>query len=221
MGEGEIQQRRPRTRRSIDAALAVAFNVVPIVGVLVWGWSAFALIFLYWLENLAIGVRTAAGILANGLAGGPARLARTLAAAAFFTIHYGGFCFVHGVFVVSLFAGDAFDLPAATQQLFALFPNLQWGLASVAAWQAFGLLRSLLRGDLKQARPYLLMAEPYPRIIVLHVTILLAGAVVMVLDEPLVGVVALAMVKTAYDVAVAMGLSPIPAAVKRRLEPYR
>ena len=39
---------------------AIALNLIPVVGVLFWGWSAFALIFLYWLENLVVGVRTLA-----------------------------------------------------------------------------------------------------------------------------------------------------------------
>lgn len=224
MGEGDDQQQpRRRAQRYFDAALAVGFNLVPIIGVAVWGWSAFALVFLYWLENIVIGLRTAIAIVASGFTAIPSQIAGALAVGAFFAVHYGLFCFVHGVFVVSMFAGDAFagdafDLPSAAGRMFALFPNLQWGLASVVAWQAFGFLRSLHRGDAKQARPYLLVAEPYPRIVVLHVTILIGGATVMLLDEPLVGVVALAVTKTAFDIADAIGVSWIPAVVKRRLE---
>ena len=33
----------------------IAANVLPIVGVLLWGWDAGALVFLYWTENVVIG----------------------------------------------------------------------------------------------------------------------------------------------------------------------
>ena len=59
MGEG----RALTLAKAGPAALALALNLVPIAGVAFWGWSAFALIFLYWLENVIVGARTAAGIL--------------------------------------------------------------------------------------------------------------------------------------------------------------
>jgi Family of unknown function (DUF6498) len=36
----------------------VAANVLPLVGVLLWGWSAFDIVALYWVENVIIGVIT-------------------------------------------------------------------------------------------------------------------------------------------------------------------
>src|SRR5262245_33349344 len=99
---------------------AIGLNLIPVIGVLFWGWSVFALVFLYWLENVVIGVRTLASMVAH------AAVTRTVESAvgaaglgAFFSFHYGMFCFVHGVFVVLMFggeglygAGSPFDLPA-------------------------------------------------------------------------------------------------------------
>jgi hypothetical protein len=191
------------------AAAAVAFNLIPIAGVLLWGWSAFVLIFLYWLENVIIGGRTLASMIASGLASGGTGLAGALAIGAFFLVHYGMFCFGHGVFVVSLFgasqgavAGDAaFDLPGVTATLFAAHPNLTVGFASILLWQAvlFGLF--LVRGEARDATPMELMASPYPRIIVLHVAIIAGGFLLMLLNQPLAGLVMLALLKTAFDVA--------------------
>ena len=39
------------------ASLLVA-NAIPVYGVWFWGWNAFALIVLYWLENVIVGVST-------------------------------------------------------------------------------------------------------------------------------------------------------------------
>lgn len=190
------------------AAAAVAFNLIPIAGVLFWGWSAFVLIFLYWLENVVIGGRTLASMIASGLASGGAGLVGALAIGAFFVLHYGMFCLGHGVFVVSLFGasqgavpGDAaFDLPRVAATLFAAHPNLAVAFASILLWQVvlFGLF--LVRGEARDTTPTELMASPYPRIIVLHVAIIAGGFLLMLLNQPLAGLVMLALLKTVFDV---------------------
>ncbi|MGE0828642.1 MAG: DUF6498-containing protein [Hyphomonadaceae bacterium] len=193
-----------------DVVGGVAFNLIPIIGVLFWGWSAFALIFLYWLENVAIGGRTLLSIVAAGMARGPAAHAGALALGGFFTVHYGMFCFVHGIFVVTMF-GQAvethglFDLVGVARALFAAQSNLVFGFAAIVFWQIveFGLF--LARGEAARLSPKDLMSAPYPRIVVLHLTILLGGFVLMASGWPLIGVAALAVFKAAFDVAFALG----------------
>ena len=202
--------RVPGQIASWPAIAAVGFNLVPIIGVLFWGWSAFALIFLYWLENLVIGIRTLAAMLVSAALGGAAKLIGAIALGAFFTLHYCLFCFVHGTFVVSLCGGattggDTFDLTGAAQRLFATEPGLTAGLASIALWQAVQLGMFLFRGEAREANPLTLMGAPYPRIVILHVTIIFGGFLLMLLNQPLAGLVLLALVKTGFDVAEAMG----------------
>lgn len=201
-------------RASQWPALAAAlFNLVPIVGVMFLGWSAFALIFLYWLENLLIGARTVAAMLSTAVFGAT-RAAGALAFAAFFTLHYGLFCFVHGMFVVAMFGGSAyaddslFDLPATAQALFAREPGLVAGLITIALWQAVLLVLFIARGEARQANPLSLMAQPYPRLIILHVTIIFGGFIVMLLNQPLWGLVLLALIKAGFDIAEANGKGP-------------
>lgn len=196
-----------------SAIVAAAINLIPIIGVLFWGWSAFALIFLYWLENVVIGVRTLASILANG-ASGTMNGFGALFIGGFFLVHYGIFCFVHGTFVVGLFGSDAlqsasaFDLVGTARTLLTTEPNLIWGLASIALWQVVLFVLFLARGEWRTATPTGLMSEPYPRIVVLHITIIFGGFLLMMLDEPLAGVVMLALVKAAFDVSEALGRAP-------------
>lgn len=196
---------------------AIGFNLIPIIGVLFWQWSAFALIFLYWLENVAIGGRTLLSMLACGLSRGPVSLAASAFTGAFFTAHFGLFCFVHGVFVVSLF-GDGggpalesdglFDLAGLIAALFASQSNLVFGFASILGWQAVQFILFLARGEAARASVTALMGAPYPRIVVLHVTIIFGGMLLMASGWPLMGVVALALFKTAYDCADALGWRP-------------
>jgi hypothetical protein len=49
------------------------------------------------------------------------------------------------------------------------------------------------------------MAAPYPRIVILHLTIIIGGFVLMLLNQPLAGLVLLALIKAAFDVAEARG----------------
>jgi len=192
---------------SWPVTIAIALNLIPVIGVLFWGWSAFALIFLYWLENLVVGLRTLISMLATAAASGyAANWLSALFFGAFFTVHYGMFCFVHGIFVMALFGsgagGDSIvDLAGAVGTLFATQTNLLIGFASIVAWQVVQFIRFLVGGDVRASNAMELMASPYPRIAVLHMTILLGGFVLLLLNQPVAGIVVLALIKAAYDIA--------------------
>jgi hypothetical protein len=187
--------------------LAVAaLNVVPVAGVVFWGWSAFALIFLYWLENLVIGLRTLASMTASAAASRETHWAPAALFAAFFAAHYGLFWFGHGVFLVLLFGGaslggNALDLAGAARALFAQQPSLAAGLVAIALWQGLYFSLFLVRGDAARTKPLDLMGAPYPRLIILHLAIILAGFALMLLNQPLAGLIALTLLKAGFDIA--------------------
>ena len=113
--------------------LLIGVNLLPIAGVLFWGWDVFEIVSLYWFENVVIGVinvlkmLTATGnasnlnatgtkgferedtkmpgYLRNPTGGGDVKHGIKLFLVPFFTFHYGMFCFVHGVFVFTLLGG--------------------------------------------------------------------------------------------------------------------
>jgi len=104
------------TSTTSSAVVLVAFNLIPLVGVVFWGWNVATLLVLYWVENGIVGILNVPKML---LARGPAspsegelringRVSTSNAGmVVFFLIHYGIFWVVHGVFVFSLsaFAG--------------------------------------------------------------------------------------------------------------------
>ncbi|HEX8902850.1 DUF6498-containing protein [Vitreimonas sp.] len=207
----------PEAPKTWPVVAAIAINLIPIVGVMFWGWSAFALIVLYWLENVVIGARNVASMWASAIVGGGLRIPAAAFFSVFFTFHYGLFCFVHGIFVMAMFgdiedggfhAESIFDLAGAVGALFTAQPNLLIGFGSIVLWQIVQFVLFLVRGDARRTNPLDLMAAPYPRIIVLHVTIIVGGFILMALDAPAGGVLILALVKTAYDVAEIMGKAP-------------
>src|SRR6185436_19203501 len=75
-------------------------NSIPIIGVVYFGWSVFEVLFLYWFENVAIGITHTVRLListrTNAVADGKST-------ASFFAMHYGMFTFLHGIFVVTFF----------------------------------------------------------------------------------------------------------------------
>jgi Family of unknown function (DUF6498) len=198
---------------------AIALNLIPVIGVLFWGWSAFALIFLYWLENLVVGLRTLASMFAAAFATGGMNWLGALFFGAFFTFHYGLFCFGHGVFVILLFGqgtvavGDnPLDLAAAALALFDQQQNLLVGFASIVGWQAVQFVLWLRRGEARRSNVLELMGSPYPRIITLHAAIIFGGFLLMLLNQPVWGLVVLTLAKMAYDVAdAAKQMKPVAA----------
>ncbi len=107
--------------RWLSAAVLVAVNLIPLIGVAFWDWSLMMILVLYWIESGIVGVVNvfkiaraegpievpAAGsrvtIRMSGVAAGLARGGII----GFFILHYGLFWLVHGVFVFLLpvFAG--------------------------------------------------------------------------------------------------------------------
>jgi uncharacterized protein DUF6498 len=94
-------------------ALLVASNLLPLAGVLFWGWNLWSILILYWIENGIVGLLNipkmllarGGGELVTSTIGAPAGRA---VLTAFFCVHYGIFWLVHGIFVwvaLPLFAG--------------------------------------------------------------------------------------------------------------------
>ena len=106
------------TSSTTTVVLLVAFNLVPLVGVLLWGWNVATLLVLYWVENGIVGLLNVPKMLLAAApetlpvgvvrAGGLA-MASKVGQVGFFLVHYGLFWFVHGVFVFTLpfFIGGA------------------------------------------------------------------------------------------------------------------
>lgn len=193
-------------RKAWPLIVVISLNLIPVAGVLFWGWSAFALIVLYWLENLVVGVRTLLSMVANAAVTGGESWFAALFLGAFFTFHYGLFCFGHGVFVMAMFGGNLngdtiLDLGAGVRALFAAQTNLLIGFASIVAWQLVQFILFITRGEVRRTTVFDLMGAPYPRIIALHVTIIFGGFVLLLLNQPIGGILVLALVKMAYDVA--------------------
>lgn len=99
---------RASRRGALTSSILILSNLVPLAGILFWGWDTFVLLCLYWLETAVIGfwtiLRAATMSRDPGSAAGRS-IAGTLALAGFFTVHAGLFMSVHMLFIYTLFAG--------------------------------------------------------------------------------------------------------------------
>jgi Family of unknown function (DUF6498) len=95
--------------------ILLTINLVPLVGVMFWGWDAFVLLMLYWLETAVIAFWTVVRIstLPAGTLGelqlqdaSGRKTGSPLALSAFFTVHASIFMGVHFLFLWELFSGD-------------------------------------------------------------------------------------------------------------------
>jgi hypothetical protein len=197
------------TRRSdrpvFSAGLALVLaNVIPLVGAVFWGWSILEIVALYWAENLVIGFYTVLRILLVRPPEGKGLLVvANLFAAVFFTVHYGMFCLVHGVFVFSLLGRDA--------SVIENFPSLRaagtvfqggtlLALAALVASHGVSFVRNYLFGrEYRDTTVNDQMFSPYPRIVVLHVAILFGAFAIQALGSPVFLLVLLVIGKTILD----------------------
>lgn len=181
--------------------MLVAANLVPLAGVLFFGWTVFATLLLFWLENVVVGAFNIARMLA-AQPQSPAMWALKLFLIPFFVFHYGMFVTVHGVFVLTLFggvAGRGFPTPATFAHAIqaAGIAPAAWGLAlSHGVSFAFNYIGA---GQYRTAQLQALMMRPYGRVMVLHVVILVGGFLVATLGSPLLPLALLVVLKTGLD----------------------
>ncbi len=193
---------RSPLRLSPSAVVLVAANLVPLAGVLFFGWSVFATLLLFWLENVIVGAFNVLRMLVAQPQIG-AMWAAKLFMIPFFTFHYGMFVTVHGIFVLTLFGGGAVGRGFPTPTTFwhavqaAGIAPAAWGLVLSHA-VSFGF-NYIGTGQYKSALVPALMFRPYGRVMVLHVVILGGGFLVATLGSPLLPLALLVVLKTGLD----------------------
>ena len=197
-------------RRKASLLALVTVNLIPLAGVLLFGWDVAALMILYWSENLVLGFYTLARMLIVSPLGG-------CFSGLFFLIHYGGFCGVHGMFIMlTLVDSDFSPFPQETWPLFLVFPQIlfnvssaifadapaEWIVAFIAMFVSHGVsfLVNFLHGPERDTATLgELMSAPYGRIVVLHIAIIAGGFAVMALGQPVFMLIVLVVLKMGMD----------------------
>jgi len=190
--------------KPVSAWVLVAANVIPLLGVLFWGWDAFALIALFWMENVIVGVFCILRMLCLDPRD-PALWLGKLFMVPFFCFHYGMFTGLHGVFVFSLLGGESYGVRGFEVLAPAVRAAGDYGLwlplAALTASHLFSFVWNFLyRGEFRRAGLSSLMSQPYGRVVVLHVAVILGGIGAMALGSPLWALLVLLAMKIGLDV---------------------
>ena len=223
-----LVEHNAKVRQYESGIVLVLMNLIPLVGVLFFGWSGFNIVFLYWSENVIIGFFNVLKMLTAGAIGDPSAevkkpsnpgylSARLLAMASavfyagFFTFHYGLFTYIHGIFVVALckiLPAQIAGQPAG--ELFGLWPFVKEAFAS-GLWLAFVALflshgfsfvtNFLYRREYRRVGASDLLMAPYGRVVILHVAIIFGAFLGALVGFPTGLVALLVLIKIGVDLA--------------------
>lgn len=188
-------------RRSASRIALIVANAVPLIGVLALHWTVFSVLLLYWSENVMVGGFNVLRMV-WAQPGGPAGWAMKLFLIPFFCVHYGLFTFVHGIFVLTLFGPEHGLRHIGWGALVdaVRHAGIGYALLFMLANHLFSFLHDYLgRGEYRRVLVPVLLFQPYTRVMLLHVTILLGGFLVQLMGAPIVALVLLVVLKTGID----------------------
>lgn len=179
-------------------------NLIPLAGVFWFGWDVSVIIFLYWLENVIIGLLNIPKILScrAGPKAAPQRresFGSLIFLAVFFSFHYGMFCYGHYRFL-----SETYDtLPEWGGIFSALFsPLLFWSLLGLTLSHITSMFVNFYgRGEYKTRSANTQMFMPYSRVVILHVVIVFGGALAVAMGQGLAMLVLLVAIKIGFDLA--------------------
>ena len=193
---------------AIPLLALVAANLIPLAGVIFFGWDLGGVLLLYWAENVVVAVWAIIRMLVIGRAA-------AIPLIVFFTIHYGIFTFVHLIFVYSMTEAADWDavqwndggFSAPNKPDAAFFPTRGFfaqlsPLAAVALFASHGVsfVRNFLKGgEWQRSSLTAEMGRPYPRMVVLHLAIIAGGFAIALLGQPAALLAVLVLLKIVLD----------------------
>lgn len=217
-----------RTYRDPMAWLSLLVDLLPLIAVVFFGWKAVPLVALYWLENLVIGAFTVLRMLGT-VAASLLNIPVALFMVPFFTVHYGMFCFGHGIFLSAFAGGDIGNAAPGSEGMRMLVdwalgtgPYMLWFVGAIIAVNAvFYLVDFVIRGGYRNTQIPVEMFAPYGRIVTLHVAIILGAGLMLAFGQPLLGVLILIMLRVGFGMFLNMmrrrkmdgGGAPVPDAM--------
>jgi hypothetical protein len=196
----------------LNYLMLIAGNSVALLGVLTWGWHVHDILYLYWAENLVIGVLTLVRLLVHGSRMGATVMFGALFAAGFFIVHYGIFMLGHGAIIVDIFFPE--DIVGAGvgefEALFAMpflldIQGFWFAMAGVVLADCVIAARDVARDrnrTLELKGLHMIMAAPYGRIVVLHITIIVGALLMQATGADSMFLVVFVVMKIMYDLGI-------------------
>ena len=185
----------------VSLVLLVAANLLPLVGVLAWDWDVFALLLLFWCENVIIGLF---GIARMVVSASSETTFEGLFLPVFFLVHYGGFMFGHFMVLLFMYANsspESIEIAGPADYYRIVIENLSW-VALIALFISHGwsfVENFMGNREYDRITPGQAMALPYRRMMITHVALIVGGFLLIETGQPLGGLVLLILMKIALD----------------------
>lgn len=176
--------------------LIVAWNLAALVPIWLGAWSVFAVLALYWFENLCTGIAQYCKL--RDLERHKPDPSEPFAPSEFFALHYGLFTGVHGLFVLVFFGIIQGGLRERSEG---------WWISAlivVATQWADYRTRWVAQAGWGHARAGRLMLEPYARTAVLHAVVVFGGWLALSAADPRWVLLLFAAVKLLAELTVAL-----------------
>jgi hypothetical protein len=204
----------------LSSVVLVLANLAPVAGVLLLNWDVLSIMLMYWSESVILGVinvlrmavasneqtQPAFDPAAPARASEPAPPAsrrsfpRKLFRIAFFCVHYGAFCYGHLMAVVMIFTEDR-PGTGTLADLAELWQPAYWiAVAAIFGSHLFSFFANYIgRGEYRMLGLDRLMGQPYGRIMVMQLTVIVGGALVARFDDTLAMLIVLVLAKIVLD----------------------
>lgn len=206
----------------LPLAILLISNLIPLIGVLFWGWNTFVLLMLYWAETVIIAFWTLMRILVGGDFSNNVfgEILGRLFMFCFFLVHSSGFMLGHFIFLWAFYSGKRGASTQLDEVFFQTMPHEFWngivlanglliplavsfigrGIAFVIEMAKLPLWQRLVGNDSTEtSQAGSLVGGLYGRIIIMHLVIL-GGAALAQKYGALAPLVLLIAAKTAVDV---------------------
>jgi uncharacterized protein DUF6498 len=184
---------------TISVVLLVLANLLPLAGVVLLHWDVATILVAYWLENGIVGILNLPKMALAARAGGATPMSQLPTRALFFSFHYGIFWLVHGVFVLVLTGTVAAGVLHSNGFALAEPAILLVAAGLLASHLVSFMLNYVGRREYERTSLTAQQLQPYGRVLVLHMTVLLGGFGVLALGQPVALIVLLVVFKTIVD----------------------
>lgn len=156
-----------RTLRFILGLLGlIVANLLPLAGILFWGWHTAELLFCFWVESLVVGIFTMLKL---------SKYPEGAFFMMFFPLHYGIFMLVHLIFLIVGAAVNFFGVPLVTDPLALMAGVSVFFLGSMGS-HALSYYTNFLQGrEWERHSSFYYFILPYGRIVPMHIAIILGA----------------------------------------------
>lgn len=200
--------------------ILIIVNIIPLIGVLFFGWNVFAILLLYWFESAIIGFfniikmsivvrRTLMDDVNINFGTGVQELGKlnkimSVISIPFFILHFGIFMIVHLIFILLFFSMNS-SAHMDFFQAFAAIPSIL-GTAIIGAFFLFlshlysFIFTYMRKNEYVNERLFDLSLGPYSRVIIMQAVLFGSGFAATGLGAPSILIALMVILKIIFDI---------------------